>query len=130
MVTETQATVFVKGTCACMARVADEDDVYLTQADIASLIYSIYKLSGTGERTAVTGHSAVSLSAADVIFDEMQIGDDAKGWDKDAVGYNFRHVIDISSHEAFDTVGLYTVEYLILPTSRQRVVLRFSIKAK
>ena len=53
-------------------------------------------------RTAIEGHQDVAVTPAGVLFDMLQR--DA-AWTRDAVGYNFRHEIDVSQHEAFAAAG-------------------------
>ena len=87
------------------------------------VVYSVYLLDDQDPdaRTAVTGQTAVSLNAADVIFDTLQ--DDSQASD-----YNFMHVIPIGVHPAFTIAGRnYLVEYTITPTAREKIILRFRV---
>jgi hypothetical protein len=121
-------TVFKDGTSTNMARVVGADGSAVTQADIDSGVYSIYLLDDqdADSRTDVTGHTGVELVVADVIFDTLQT--DAL-WTLDDAGYNFRHVIDISSAVAFAIAGRnYLVEYTLTPTSGQVILIRFRPK--
>jgi len=69
----------------------------------------------------VTGHSAVSLNVADVIFDTLQS-------DSQASDYNFKHIIPISVHPAFTIAGRnYLAEYTITPTAGEKIILRFRV---
>jgi hypothetical protein len=72
-------------------------------------------------RTAVTGHSAVPLAAADIIFDTLQN-------DSQASGYNFKHIIPIGVHPAFTIAGRnYLAEYTITPAVGEKIILRFRV---
>ena len=76
---------------------------------------------------AVSGHSANSLVVNTVVFDTLQ---DDLIWTVDDKGYNFKHTIDVSSAQAFDTAGLfYRVRYNLTPVSGQVIVVRFKLKA-
>ena len=118
------------GSATPMARITGADAANIVQADIDSITYSIYLLTDNAPdtRTDVTGHTTVSLTVADVIFDALQT--DAR-WTEDSTGYNFRHVIDRSSNEAFAIAGRnYLVEYLLTPTSGQVIIVRCQIEVK
>ena len=72
-------------------------------------------------RTAVTGHSAVSLTVADVIFDTLQS-------DSQASDYNFKHIIPIGVHAALTIAGRnYLAEYTITPVAGEKIILRFRV---
>ena len=129
MAVEARGTVAVGGTVACMARVRNIDTAaYITQATVSTITYSIYSLDETTQaRTIVTNHSAISVTVATSVFDSLQT---TLGWDEDATGYNFRHVIDISTNAAFATVNTtYIVEYTITPTSGQKIKVPFRVVA-
>jgi hypothetical protein len=122
---DTTGTVFVKGTCALLARVVGFDGEPLKQADVSTITYTIYELDDADPtaRTAVDGHTAVPLTIAEVIFDSLQT--DA-AWTVDATGYNFRHLIDIGVKAAFTVAQQrYLVEYTIEPASGQPILVRF-----
>lgn len=108
-----------------MRRVTGNDGANITQSDITSGVYSLFLLDDqdADSRTAVTGHSAVSLTIASVVFDTLQ--DDDLWNDRDDIGYNFRHQIDISANAAFTLAGRrYEVEYTLTPSSGQVIVFR------
>ncbi len=94
----------------------------ITQADVSTITYTVYELgSRPDDRTAITGHTDVSLSAANVIYDSLQT-------DAQASKFNFAHQVPVSVHSAFTTAGRsYQVEYLITPTVGEVVIARFSI---
>ena len=92
--TDTNGTVHKNATKTLMKRAVGADGSVITQATISSAVYSIYLLDedDPDSRTAVTGHAAVALVVADVIFDTPV--DDAL-WDRDATGYNFKQTPDL-----------------------------------
>jgi hypothetical protein len=115
-------TAFKNGTARLCARVfLDGADIH--QAAVSSLVYSVFLLDNQDPdaRTVVTGHSAVSLAPADVIFDTLQS-------DLQASDFNFRHVVPIGVHPAFAIAGRnYLVEYTITPVLGQKTILRFRV---
>ena len=125
--TEVYATVFKNGSATMLARVVGADAQPIVQADIASATYSVFLLDGDDpdSRTAVTGQTDVSLTVADIIFDTLQTDD---LWTVDDIGYNFRHVLDVSAEEAFAVAGrMYLVEYRLTPVVGQIIVMRFRV---
>ena len=99
----------------------------ITQADIATIRYSVYLLDDQDPdgRTPVTGHSQVTLPVYQVVFNSLQT--DAT-WTVDAIGYNFRHVLDVSAHPAFAVAGRrYLIEYALTPLSGQVILVRYRI---
>ena len=115
-------TAFKNGTVRLCARVY-KDGADIHRADVATIVYSVFLLDDQDPdaRTAVTGHSAVSLAVADVIFDTLQS-------DSQASDYNFRHVIPIGVHPAFTIAGRnYLVEYTITPVAGEKIILRFRV---
>lgn len=120
-------SAFKNGTVTLLARVVGEDAGPITIADVDSIHYSIFLLNDQNpdERTTVEGHDDVSLPAGDVMFNSLQTG---PLWTVDAVGYNFRHVPDVSAHPAFAVAGRrYLVEYRLSPVLGQVIVVRFRI---
>lgn len=120
-------TAMKNGTVTLMARIVGVDAVNIIRADIASIQYSIYLLDDrdADARTSVAGHTDVSLTVADVVFDSLQT--DAL-WTVDTTGYNFRHVPDVSTDAAFAIAGRrYLVEYRLTPVVGQVILVRFRI---
>jgi hypothetical protein len=118
-------TAFKNGTVSLYARVY-KDGVDIHQADVATITYSVYLLDGddADARTAVVGHQAVALDAADVLFDTLQS-------DAQASNYNFKHTIPIGEHAAFAIAGRsYLAEYVITPNVGERIIVRFRIEVK
>jgi hypothetical protein len=106
----------------CARVYKDGEDI--KQADVSTITYSIYLLDDQNPdtRTVVTGHSAVSLLAADVLFDTLQS-------DSQASNYNFKHVIPISAHAAFTIADRHCmVEYVITPTTGEKIIARFKVQ--
>jgi len=115
-------TAFKNGTVRLLARVYF-DGANVKQADVSTIVYNVFLLDDRDPdaRTAVAGHSAVSLVVADVIFDMLQS-------DSQASDYNFRHVIPIGVHPAFTIAGRnYLVEYTIMPVAGEKIILRFRV---
>ncbi len=120
-------TAFKNGSATLMARVVDFDGNAVVQADIASAQYTVYLLDDqdADARTAITGHTAVALNVADVVFDTLQT--DAV-WTADQTGYNFRHTLDVSANQAFTIAGRrFLAEFNLTPTAGQAILVRFRI---
>ena len=122
-------TAFKNGSATLMARIVGATGVNITQADIASIQYSVYMLDDQNpdDRIPVEGHSQVALPAYQVIFNSLQ--SDAT-WNVDAIGYNFRHVLDVSVHPAFAVADRrYLIEYALTPLAGQTILVRYRINA-
>jgi hypothetical protein len=120
-------TAFKNGTATLMARIVGPTGANLTQADIATIQYSVYLLDDqdADRRTPVTGHSQITLPVYQVVFNSLQT--DAT-WTVDSIGYNFRHILDIAAHAAFAFAGRrYLVEYTFTPLAGQIVLVRYRI---
>ena len=73
----------------------------------------------------MANHANAALAVADVVFDTLQTD---PIWTVDATGYNFRHVLDVSAHQAFTVAGRrYLVEYQLTPAAGQMILVRFRI---
>ncbi len=111
-----------------MARVDDAAAVLLTQAAISAIAYTIYELVDyyPPQRTALAGHSAVSVDKTLAVFDTLQT--DAR-WTRDTTGYNFRHQPSMAAVNAFQNVGYnrYLAIYTITPTSGQPITVEFQV---
>jgi len=122
-------TVFKNGSAVFLARVVGGDGTPVTQLDISSAKYSVYLLDEDDPdcAAAVVGHQDVALAVSEVIYDTLQTGG---LWDKDSVGYNFRHVLDLSQGQAFATAGrVYRAVYELTPVSGQVILVRFKVRA-
>ena len=120
-------TAFKNGSAVLLARIVDQGGAYVVPADITAIQYSVYLLDGQNpdSRSAVTGHAGASLVVADVVFDALQTD---PIWTVDAIGYNFRHVLDVSAHPAFAIAGRrYLIEYQLTPTAGQTILVRFRL---
>ena len=124
---DTYGTAFRNGSVTLLARVVGKDGADIVQADIASAKYSVYLLDDqdADSRTAITGHSNVALSVADLVLNTLQ--NDAL-WTVDENGYNFRHVLDVSEHQAFTVAGRrFLVEFELTPGTGQVILVRFRL---
>jgi hypothetical protein len=122
-------SVFKNGSALLMARIVDSDGVHVQQAGIDAIEYSVLALDPCRPDigTVVAGHDAVALDVAEVIYNALQTGG---LWTVDEVGYNFRHEIDVSVDEAFPKAGaIYQVRYHVTPTSGQKTIVRFQLRA-
>lgn len=120
-------TVFKNGSATLLARVVGANDTPIKQADIASAEYSIYLLEedDPDAETVVTGHDGVTLDVSSLVFDTLQTD---SIWDVDATGCNFKHVLDVSTNQAFTVAGReYRVRSELTPTSGQVIVVRFRV---
>ncbi|MGQ9504224.1 MAG: hypothetical protein ACUVQG_03865 [Thermogutta sp.] len=119
--------VFQNATATFLARVLGYDGQPVQPSQIASVRYTVAEYADDlMTTTPVQGHTDVVLSPTDVLFATLQ--KDAL-WDLDDVGYNFRHVIDVSQAPAFPVAGgHYRVEYRLTPQAGQVIVVRFRVK--
>ena len=118
---------FKNGSITLLARVVGGDGQNIVLADVSSAKYTVHLLDDddADNRTAVTGHTNVALTPADVIFNSLQT--DAL-WTADTTGYNFRHVLDISQDQAFAVAGRrYLVEVELTPPTGQLMLIRFRV---
>jgi len=105
------ATVFRNATAIFMSRVENSSGQAINQVSVASILYTVYELvkEDPAALTPVTGHQEVALGVAEVTYDTLQLDG---AWTVDAVGYNFRHELDVSQNEAFSKAGaIYQVRY-------------------
>lgn len=104
--------------CAILARVYDAFDNDSPLLNLGSNISSVYytcekKMKSLYDAvwTPVTGHNNVS-AGADCVLSSLQTDD---AWDIDNVGYNFLLSPEISTHQLFETAGLYRIKATINP---------------
>jgi len=124
-----EGVVFKNGSATLLARVVGADGSAVTQSDISTAKYTAYLLDEDDPdvATAVTGHTDVSVDVASLIYDGLQ-NDDL--WDVDDTGYNFKHVLDVSSHQVFTIAGrIYRIVFELTPTSGQVILVRFRLHA-
>lgn len=82
------------GTAAIMARIVDWDNVPVTQSAVESITYSArVKRSPPDQDALIDDHQDIEVPVANAVFDTLQTG---KGWSADAIGWNFRHVFDVT----------------------------------
>jgi hypothetical protein len=127
--TDIYGSVFENGSVTLLARIVGGNAANIVQADISSIKYSVFALDDQDpdSRAAIDGHSEVSLTPSTVVFNSLQI--DSR-WTVDAVGYNFRHTLDTSAHQAFPVAGCrYLIEYRLTPVGGQVIVVRFRVNA-
>jgi len=120
-------TAHKNGSVTLLARVVGSDAQNIVRADVSSAKYTVYLLDDQDAdgRTAITGHTDVSLTVAELIFNDLQT--DAP-WAADDTGYNFRHVLDVSGNQAFQVAGRrYLIEFQLTPTSGQVILVRFRL---
>lgn len=120
-------TAFKNGSVTLLARIVGADGVNVIGSDINTIKYSVYLLDDQNpdNRIAVADHTNVSLAVANVVFNSLQT--DAM-WTVDTTGYNFRHVLDVSTHQAFTVAGRrYLIEYQLTPAVGQMILVRFRI---
>lgn len=124
---DVHGNAYKNGSATLLARVVGADGTALVPGDIAAAEYSIYLLDDRDPdaRTPVAGHQGVALSVSGVLFAALQTDE---RWTVDALGYNFRHVLDVSANQAFATAGRrYLVEFRLTPVSGQVILVRFRI---
>ncbi len=126
---EIHGTVFKNGSATLLARVVGEDGAAVTRPSLSAADYTVYTLDAgdPDAAVAVTGHDGVSVGVSALIYDTLQT--DAL-WDLDAIGYNFRHVLDVSTNQAFATAGqTYRIVFRLTPASGQVILVRFRLYA-
>lgn len=70
----------------------------LTQSDVSAAKYTVYTRNGDLWQP-VSGHTDVSLTVTDAVYDEMQ------GWTVDATGYNVEVSLDSTLASPFTDWG-------------------------
>jgi hypothetical protein len=122
-------TVFKNGSATLLARVVGASGAAVVRADVAAICYTVYLLDDEDpdQQTPLAGHIRVSLPVEDAIYDTLQTD---PIWTRDTVGYNFKHVLDVSVHQAFPTAGRgYRIAYELTPTNGQVILVRFRVHA-
>lgn len=126
---EIHGTVFKNGSATLLARVVGEDGSPVSRASLSAAAYTVYTLDvdDPDAAVAVAGHDNVSVAVSALIYDTLQT--DAL-WDVDTIGYNFRHMLDVSTNQAFATAGqTYRIVFRLTPTSGQVILVRFRVYA-
>ena len=121
-----QGTVFQQATATLMARVENSAGANLDQSAVVAIVYTVSVVGHDETSNAIPGHEKITLDKANVIYDALQ--NDAT-WTVDSTGYNFRHEIDVSQHEAFPKAGeIYQIRYEVTPVTGQKIVFRFRVR--
>lgn len=126
---EIYGSTFAGTSVVLMARVAFADGTLVAPEDVESVTYGVAEIDPCGLTAPVDveGHAGVALDAGQVL--SATLLDDAP-WDVDEVGFNFRHEVDVTEAPAFVTAGRrYRVQYVLMPTDGQPIVVRFVIEA-
>ncbi len=122
-------SVFKNGSAVFLGRVVGADGTPITPAQIAAARYTVALLDPSDADTAtpVPGHQNVALEVRELVYDALQR--DAL-WNVDALGYNFKHVLDVRTNPAFPVAGRpYRVEFVLVPVSGQVILVRFRVHA-
>jgi hypothetical protein len=120
--------VFQNASATLLARITDADGDNIVPDDIGELRYSVLAIDPVTPNTLtpVEGHDDVALDEDEIFFATLQTD---PPWDLDETGYNFRHDIDVTTHEAFPNAGVeYQVRYEVTPVAGQKVVFRFLLR--
>ena len=121
--------VFRNGSAVLMARVVNADGQNLNQSSVSTIRYTVFEVTTNDPSglVAVTGHNNVLLTAGAVVYDTLQTD---LNWTADALGYNFRHELDVSTSEAFPDAGkVYQVRYELTPVTGQKTIFRFKLRS-
>jgi hypothetical protein len=123
--------VWQNGTAVFLARVVGWDGVPLVAGDVDSVEYTVSLVDDDDDTEAVpvTGHEAEELTPADVLFNSLQTSD--VRWTVDSTGYNFLHLLDTTTADAFSIAGRrYLVAYRITPTGEPPITLVFQVDCR
>ena len=104
------ATEKFRPAAGCYFQVLEKDcsGTAITQADVASLKYTVYELGYGGARTPVTGHTNVSCSVASCVLNEPATDPET------SKTYNVRVPISAASTPPFPKVGAtYEIEIVM-----------------
>ena len=121
--------VFKNGSATLLARVVGAQGTPVTQSNVASARYTAYLLdeNDPDAATPITGHTDVAVDVASLVYNSLQ---NDELWDVDQAGYNFKHVLDVSTHPAFTAAGrTYRIVFELPPTSGQVILVRFRVHA-
>lgn len=124
-----RGTVFKNGSAVLLARIVGPNDDAVVDSELQQLRYSVLQVDHASHDSLIpiSGHEDVELVVGDVFYDSLQTGGP---WSVDAVGYNFRHELDISTNQAFPVAGLsYQVRYEATPVVGQPIVWRYLVRA-
>ena len=128
-------TVFegAKSTALFLGRAYWYDGTLVTQGAVSTAVYTLYDLGygGGGVPAAMTGHTAVSLTIADVIHDTLQT--DGRWEEEDDDGYNVEILLDASANAPFplsvdEQKNQYMMHIVLTPTVGQVIEGKFQVK--
>ena len=117
-----------------LARVVDATAASVTQAAISTATYTISRLdpNDPDSRTAVTSHSAISLTVSAIIYNALQLDDlwkDDDGNYLDDSGYNLKVQPSMATAVPFAVAGAeYLMEVTLTPTSGEKILVRWFCK--
>jgi hypothetical protein len=120
-------TAFKNGSATLLARVVGHSGANIVPADLSTVHYTVYLLDDQDpdSRTAVANHTNVAITVADCVFGTLQTD---PIWTVDTTGYNFRHALSVSAHQAFTIAGRnYLVEYRLTPVVGEVIIVRFRL---
>lgn len=113
-----------KSTPLILARLYNSSGNLLKQSDITSIKLTVYELRE--DMIELEGYTDIDVDKTSVISDTL-ITDNL--WEKDNIGYNFKHFIPVSSNYPFNKRNeLFLVEYLFQLTDGFRFCLLRRIK--
>lgn len=102
--------------------------VCIQQADVASVVYTIYRYEqntarqGGSGKTAITNWTNLTIPVSDCFFD-APISNDRRT----TFAYNFRFEPDTTTENPFDTAGRYVIEFIITPTEGNKIPLIYNV---
>ena len=119
---------FKHGSATLLARVVGADATAIIPLDIASAKYTAYLLDprDPDAATPIDGHVDVAVDVATLLYDTLQKDD---LWSVDAVGYNFKHVLDVSANHALVVAGRdHRIVFELMPNDGQIILVRFALR--
>lgn len=126
---EIYGEVFKNGSVALLARVVGRDGSPVLGAGIVSARYTVCLLDDQDPDIAVpvTAHANIAVNVTSLLYDSFQRDE---LWNVDEIGYNFKHLLDVSAHQAFTIAGRnYGVVFTLTPASGQIILVRFRLHA-
>ena len=111
------------------ARIVDSlTETALTQSDVSSVAYTIYRYgygsarSGSYGKTPVTNWESLPVNVSDCFIDAPVSNDPRVSF-----AYNFKFEPNTLTENPFDTAGKYSIEFIITPTSGNRIPVIFEV---
>lgn len=112
-----------------MARIEDRFGATVGTSDVEAIRYSIYELDPhrPDSTSIVDGREDIAVDVREVIRDSLMNGHE---WALDAIGYNFRHDIELDRDKPFPKQGVsYQILYELTPTVGEKTIARFHLAA-